>query len=418
MSRRLAVVAALLGLGLITDAAAGAELRLRGLFDARLIAGFDGVSWLDRGFDRGRFGENDGPLVWGAGILDLDARLAATLRARLTVAGYDNTRHVADWTEAFLEYTPVPRSAWRFKARAGAFYPPVSLENTAVGWSSPYMVSFSAIDTWIGEEVRSLGVEGSATHMGQFTGSSADWTVFAAAVRANDPLGALLSWRGFAIGDRQSGWRDRLPLADLPNFRAGGPYFPVQQAWEEPFKEIDGNTGYYAGAEWAGQTTRVRYLHYDNLGDPSVVEGGQWCWHTQFEHLGWQLRLADGSEVLAQALHGDTEMDGFEGPLVYAKFEAAYLLWSRAWGRHRVSARADFWAVRDTDTTPNDPNQEHGRALSGAYFYEPPARSRFGGWRAGLELRALESDRPARRLFGGPAHRREDTVELSLGWRF
>jgi hypothetical protein len=418
VSRRLAVGAALLGVGLIADAAPGAEWRLRGLFDARIIAGFDGVSWLDRGFDRGRFGDGDGPLVWGAGLLDFDARVAPTWRARFTLAGYDTTRHPVDWTEAFVEYTPIPRSAWRFKARAGAFYPPVSLENTGPGWTSPYTVGSSAIDTWIGEEVRSLGLEASATRMGQFTGSSTDWTLFAAAVRANDPLGALLAWRGFTLGDRQSGWRDRLPFADLPNFRPGGMFFPVQQAWEEPFKEIDGNTGYYAGAEWAGQTTRLRYLHYDNLGDPSVVEGGQWCWRTQFEHLGWQLRLADGSDLLAQALHGDTEMDGFNGPLVYAKFDAAYLLWSRAWTRHRVSARADLWAVRDTDATPRDPNQEHGRAFTGAYFYEPPARSRFGGWRAGLELRALASDRPARRLFGAASRRRENTAELSLQWRF
>lgn len=398
---------------------AAAEHRWRALFDLRFLAGFDGRSWLDAGFDRARFGSDDPAIVWGSALLEYEGRLTPTLGARLTLAGYDGTSHALDFTEAFLEYTPVPRSAWRFKARGGIFYPPVSLENTAVGWSSPYTLSFSAIDTWIGEEVRGLGVEVAATHMGRFTGSTDDWTLLGAAVRDNDPLGALLAWRGFAIHDRQSGWREHLPLAELPGFAEGGSFFGAQEPFEEPFTELDGRTGYYAGVQWdARDRSRLRYLHYDNLADPSVVAGGQWAWRTRFDHLGWQLRLPAESDLLVQVLAGDTVIDGFEGTLVYNSFVAAYVLWSRAWDRHRVSARADLWSVRDQDTTPDDPNQEHGRGLTAAYFYTPPPRSRLGGWRAGIELRSLESDRPARRLFDEDARRREDTAELTLQWRF
>ncbi len=397
---------------------AGAEHRLRGLFELRAVAGFDGISWLDRGFDRARYGEQDRALVWGSALLQYDGRLTPTLGGRVVLAGYDRTSHALDWTEAFLEYSPVPRSAWRFKVRGGAFYPPLSLENTAVGWTSPYTVSFSAIDTWIGEEVRALGLEVAATRMGRFTGSAHDWTLVGAAARGNDPLGALLAWRGFAVHDRQSGWREHLPLADLPGFRESGS-FPPQEPFEEPFKELDGRTGYYAGVEWdAADRSRLRYLHYDNLADPSVVEGGQWSWRTRFDHLGWQLRLPAESDLLLQVLRGDTRMDGFTSPLVYDSFTAAYVLWSRAWNRHRWSARADFWSVRDEDTTPDDPNQEHGRAWTAAYFYSPPPMSRLGGWRVGVELRSLESDRPARRLLGEGSRRREDTGELTLQWRF
>ena len=396
-----------------------AEHHWRALFDLRSIGGFDGSSWLDAGFDRARFGSDDAAVVWGSGLIEYDGRLTPTLGVRLTLAGYDGTSHTLDFTEAFFEYSPVPRSAWRFKARGGIFYPPVSMENTAVGWSSPYTLSFSAIDTWIGEEVRALGVELAATRMGRFTGATDDWTLLGAAVRGNDPLGALLAWRGLAIHDRQSGWRDHLPLADLPGFAEGGIFFGAQEAFEEPFKELDGRTGYYAGVQWdSHDRSRLRYLHYDNLADPSVVAGGQWAWRTRFDHLGWQFGLPSKSDLLVQVLSGDTVIDGFEGPLVYNRFVAAYGLWSRAWDRHRLSARADLWAVRDEDTTPDDPNQEHGRGFTAAYFYTPPPRSRWGGWRAGVELRSLETDRPARRLLGGESRRREETAELTLQWRF
>ena len=37
--------------------------------------------------------------------------------------------------------------------RFGAFYPPFSLENADLGWQSPFTYSYSAINTWLGEEV-------------------------------------------------------------------------------------------------------------------------------------------------------------------------------------------------------------------------------------------------------------------------
>lgn len=93
-------------------------------------------------------------------------------------------------------------------------------------------------------------------------------------------------------------------------------------------------------------------------------------------------------------------------------------MWSRAWGRHRLSARGDWWSVKDEDTTPDDPNQEHGRAVTAAYFFTPAPESSLDGWRLGLELRSLDSDRPARRLVAEDSSRRETTAEATLQWRF
>ena len=102
----------------------------------------------------------------------------------------------------------------------------------------------------------------------------------------NDPAGAILSWRGWALHDRQTGLFERLPLAPLPNFLEGGLYYPVQGAFDEPFVELDGRAGWYAAGEWRHlDRSVVRAIHYDNRGDPTVVEDGQWAWWTRFDRI-------------------------------------------------------------------------------------------------------------------------------------
>ena len=52
------------------------------------------------------------------------------------------------------------RVSWSVKA--GAFFPTISLENDDLGWTSPYTLTPSAINSWIGEELRTIGSEGIA----------------------------------------------------------------------------------------------------------------------------------------------------------------------------------------------------------------------------------------------------------------
>ena len=60
----------------------------------------------------------------------------------------------------------------------------------------------------------------------------------------NDPTGSLLAYRGFAIHDRQTGYRDRLPLPPTPSLEPGG-LFEQQAPWVEPLFAIDDRPGYY-----------------------------------------------------------------------------------------------------------------------------------------------------------------------------
>jgi hypothetical protein len=397
------------------------EWRLQTRADVRFLVSDAEQVWLDEGLDKLRFGDDDEPVALGAILADLSVRFVPTVSAHATVAIQDDVDGAIDPTEAYVEISPVPRSALRFRGRVGAFYPPGTLENRGLAWTSPFTLSFSAIDSWYAEELRVIGGEATLERMGRFASSSHDFALSLGAFRYNDPAGAMLSWRGWALHDRQTGLFERLPLAPLPNFGEDGLYYPVQGAFDEPFVELDGRTGWYAAGEW-GYLDRsvVRALHYDNRGDPTVVDKGQWAWWTRFDRLGWQLRLTDRWDVVAQALRGSTRMDGFEGPLVDNEFAAASVLVSGSWGAHRATVRYDRFEVDDLDTTPDDPNDEEGDSWTAAWQLTPPR-----GWfppRAGrlqlvAELLHVRSRRDARELFGGEASEDETLFQLAVQWR-
>ncbi len=417
-ARRLAVVA-VTALALTPAAALGAlEQQVDGLVSLRLLAVDAPRSWTDGGLGKLRFDEGDGTLRLGAATVDYRARFTPTLSLRTVASAYgDGIGSAVDLDEAYLELRPVPRSAWRLLARAGAFHAPFSLENTGVGWSSPYTISYSSVNSWFGEELRTLGAEVQLTHAGAATGSPHDLGLLFGVFRANDPAGALLSWRGWGIGDRQTRLFERLPLAPLPAFGSDGLFF-VQQGYEEPFHEIDGRTGYYLGGQWDYlDVSRLRLQHYDNRGDPLQTRHGQWAWRTRFDHLGWHLRLPGDNEAITQLVRGDTEMEGFAMPFVYADYQAAFLLLSHAWGRQRASLRYDAFWVHDRDHVAGDPNQEDGHAWTAAWFLEGPHTAR-GSWRAGVEALEVLSWRPARTILGARAQQRERSLQLVGEWRF
>jgi hypothetical protein len=46
------------------------------------------------------------------------------------------------------------------------YFPQPSRENVDPLWSSPYTITLSALNTWIGEEVRLTGLEAALVHRG------------------------------------------------------------------------------------------------------------------------------------------------------------------------------------------------------------------------------------------------------------
>ncbi len=87
---------------------------------------------------------------------------------------------------------------------SGAFYPPMSLENRATGWETPYTLTPSPISSWIGEEIRTIGLEGQVDWLGTRTGHSFDLQLTGALFGWNDPAGTMIALNGFVLDDRQT----------------------------------------------------------------------------------------------------------------------------------------------------------------------------------------------------------------------
>jgi len=268
-------------------------------------------------------------------------------------------------TEAYLQYRPYPFSGYRLRVKAGAFYAPISLENRASGWESPYTLSSSAINTWLGEELRTIGLEAQLDWLGTRTGHTFDLGLTGAVYGWNEPAGVVLATDGFTLHDRQT------PLFG----RVGrGGYEPL-----EPFRQIDGRAGYYGGIE-ARYLDRVvlRALHYDNRADPSAYDAvsGAMAWRTSFDSAGVRIESGNGWTVVAQWLNGYTYIapGGFE---LEWPFNARFALLSKRVGRHMLSARYDQFQVLSGKGNPEQDGSQRGHAWTAAYFFQLNPRWRF-----------------------------------------
>ncbi len=95
------------------------------------------------------------------------------------------------------------------------------------------------------------------------------------------------------------------------------------------------------------------------------------------------------------------------GPIVYPEYWSAYLLVSKAWGRHRLSLRLDQFGADDEDRFP-DINSEHGVALTAAYIFRPVDNHRLT-----LEVLHVDSRRRERAFLGLPAKAHETQIQAS-----
>jgi hypothetical protein len=413
----MAMAGALLWSGIcLADTRPGMILELRGVHAS------DSPGWLDGDLGKLRYGEDDRALQLGQAMFLLEHELGDTLQFS-GVASVDEDRSSgADIIEAFLHWRPVPTTGYRWRHRIGVFYPAMSLENRDRAWLSPYSFSNSAINAWIGEELRTIGMETRVERPGMFHGSAHDFGFTAALFAGNDTTGTLLSWRGWALHGRQSGLFERLPLADLPALEEGGA-FERQVPWTQPFREIDNSPGYYLGIDWAYLDDFELGLHYyDNRTDPRSVHRRRgyedpdeytalYGWHTRFLHLRWRYRLGGDFEIFGQWMDGDTRM-GEGNRLVDNGFRAAYLMLTRQIGAHRLSLRYDDFRVMDRDDTELDDNNERGDAWMLAWRWTLSDR-----WQFGAEGLRIDSHRPARAMLGEAPQRRETVLQLGLQYR-
>ena len=131
-------------------------------------------AWTDGGLGKLRYAETNDGLESTRVFGQYRGRIANTLSATVIADYQSDASSGIDVTEAYMDWRPIPKSENQQQIRFGAFYPPLSLENVDLGWQSPFTYSYSAINTWLGEEVRPIGVEWSLHRRLGFAGSPHD----------------------------------------------------------------------------------------------------------------------------------------------------------------------------------------------------------------------------------------------------
>jgi len=279
-------------------------------------------------------------------------------------------------------YVDAHTEKWRL--RAGEFFLPTSRENTDPLWTSPYTITWSALNTWMGQEVRPVGADL------QFTPTF--YTTFGAtAFRDNDTMGTLPANRGWTFGSRLTVYDEDVAV-------------PPPQGSTKPIgPDLDGKWGFAERVRLTlPEQGLIQITHLDNRAE-LVDRRGQIPWMTKFNHVGAQLGTTGPATVAAEWMDGDTTV-GFPGGTYTLHFTTAYLLGSYKPGANRLTVRIERFSGNDDD---------HGHAWTIAYFREPNDRVR-----AGLEYVRVNGAFPAARGVIGTDQTGGSTLIAELRYKF
>ncbi|MFL6733358.1 MAG: hypothetical protein ACJ8EY_01540 [Sphingomicrobium sp.] len=384
--------------------------------DGRLVLADGEESWLDEGFGKLRASGSDGD--WRAkpelGTVDLIWQPKIGFAWSATVVGtlQGGERTEAGLSEAFVSYKPMRGEKLRFSARAGLMWPPVSLEHGGSDWHVLDTVTPSAINSWIGEEVRPVAVE--ATLGTQAAENDLSFTV--ALMAANDTAGTLLTFRGWALHDRKTLAFHRQPLPPLVELVEY-----VQPQFTTPLLDVPAGfaqrPGYYARFVWTPPLpVRVEVVHYDNRADPEAVNADmEWGWRTRFDNLGIAARLGENSGIKAQAMKGTTRMGFVENDRrwIDADFRSAFLLLTHDLGKSHLAARGEIFTIRNHGSYVTPEEDEKGWAVTLAARKEISANISVVG-----EVLHVDSKRKQRHEVSLAARQPQTQVQLVLRGRW
>jgi hypothetical protein len=382
--------------------------------DVRLVVVDGEPSWVNGGFGKLRSG-SDGAFQFQPQIGNLNLvwkpQFSWSLGAIVVGSIQGGQRNDVGLSQAYLIYRPMRGSKTAFSARAGLMWPPVSLENEGADWHVKDSITPSAINSWIGEEVRPVAAE--ATIGTSLGGHQVRAT--AAVMAANDTSGTLLTFRGWALHDRTTIAFRRQPLPLLDEYIAA-----YQAPYTHPLLDVGPGfahrPGYYAKLAWQlPSPVRVELFHYDNRADPEVVDANlEWGWHTWFNHAAVEANLGKGTELKAQAIQGYTHM-GYpdEGRRwVNNRFRSAFVLLTRPFGSIQLTSRLDAFGTRNRGTDVDDEYDETGWSAMLAAKHDWP---HFTGL---LELIHVSSRREDREEAGlePRQHQTQLQAQLRMHW--
>jgi len=335
------------------------------LLDARLVVADGSTSFVNGGFGKTQFQGNSkggyqAQLIPAEADLVWEPRFTGALSANVSWAWQRDHQNRFDLIEAFLNYLPKQTGPVGFSARAGLMWPEISLEHSTGGaWSVVNTITPSAINTWVGEEVKVVGFE-PTVHLSlgdqtfAFTGGAFGF---------NDTSGTLLAFRGWALDDLKATATAVFPLPPLNGF--------IQQVQANETKStinIDNRPGWYGRAAWSPPWPfGLSVFYYDNRGDPEAFTPSlQWGWRTRFWNVGFNADLTPTTKLLAQAMTGSTIM-GFKvdgEPWVHTFFESAYVLLTQQVGPVAITGRAETFSTRERGSEMPPDGGENGWALT------------------------------------------------------
>jgi hypothetical protein len=355
---------------------------VRALLDLRVVRGSEAPSWQEGGPGTLRYGgieTNSGGFerVTRFAISQLAvepwADLPWGMRAHVQVnwdGDIDDRGDTSPPHDVIRLVEGVVRKEWGDAAQgwgllAGVSNPPYSLENVGPAWTPALTLTPSALNSWLWEEGRLLGLEG---EWWRTTSSELELDVFGGLGWGPDQQGILLAKRGWVLSDFLSGINSELPLP------GPGPNTDV-------FDERDGRPAVYIGgtARDPWKIAKLRAGFYDNLGDLAV----QGVWETYYGSVGVDVEPLPGLDIVFQYLIGHTATR--TAPLS-STVQALYPLVSYRWRSLRVSFRYDDFQVHDDDGAPS--TTQHGHAFTVSALFEFWRRHRIG-----VEYITVDSER-------------------------
>ena len=243
---------------------------------------------------------------------------------------------MVDALETYLRFDDAGTNNLSWSVKAGAFFSTFSLENDDIGWASPYTLTPSAINSWIGDELRTIGSEGALPWK-----SSIDTiSLIGAALCCKDQNGTLMASHGWTMEDRPTGLLERVRLSTQSQKQ----FFSSLCARTGEFDEIGGHVGWYAGATWTlPNWGKISVIRYDNEDDPYARTARDTGWDTRYWSVGARTNI--GSVVLiAQGIRGSTIVAG-PGFIANTKFQSSFGLASYDLGDFRFSLRGQQHVV-------------------------------------------------------------------------
>jgi len=387
------------------------------MVDARLAIANGEQSFVHHGFGKTRFqGTRDGDyrakFVPAEADIVWEPRFTGSLSANVSAAYQYDHDHRFDLIEAFLNYLPASTANVFFSARAGLMWPEISLEHSTGGaWSVVNTITPSTINSWVGEETKVVGVEGTLhVTLGQHQ-LLATGGVFG----FNDTSGTLLSFRGWALHDEKATAFGHFKLPPLNQFISN-----IQAEKTRSTIDLDKQPGYYLRLDWRPPAPfDLNVFYYDNRGDPKAFfpDTLQWGWRTRFWNVGLSADLGPNTKLLAQGMSGSTVM-GFKGangqPWVHTYFRSAYALISqRLDDRTQVTGRVEAFGTREHGSEMSPAlNDEDGWALTTA------VRHTFSPHLTGfLEALSVRSRRGMRSALGYDPFQAQTVFQASLRFR-